>query len=211
MNRALIKRNTRISYWTPITIEESGVSFLYRARLANYSSSGIYFETDLLLYPGANVYIGIQDSTHRLFSEDCGVFLVQIIWRKGLSDISFNYGYGAKIAFDKAQKKLQCSGHVQLKDLRKNPRKTSKKPIYFSFKNKTYQGAIANISRGGAFIESEAKFSNGDKLKLVVQGVGKYALLKGEVMHFNLSGFGIKFKSLLRADKLPETLNLQIF
>jgi hypothetical protein len=206
MNHALKKRrNTRIYYCAPITIEESGVPFLYRARLVNYSISGVYFETDLLLYPEANVYIGIEDSTHQLFSEDCGSFFVEIIWRKRLNDISFNYGYGAKIAFDQPHQKLQSSSHVKLKELRIYPRRTSRKPAYFSFENKYYQGVIKNISRGGAFIESEAKFSNGDKLKLVVQGVGKYALLKGEVMHFNLSGFGIKFKSLLRADKLPVT------
>ena len=108
MNRFVEKRrDTRIYYWTPITIEESDVCFIYRARLANYSSSGIYFETDLLLHPEAKVYIGIQDSTHKFFSEDHGSFLVKIVWRKRLNELSFNYGYGAKITFDEAEKKSQ--------------------------------------------------------------------------------------------------------
>ena len=206
MKSALKKRrNTRVCYWTPITIEESGAPFLYRARLANYSVGGIYFETDLLLYPEAIVYIGIQDSTHQLFSEECGSFLVEIIWRKRLTDISFNYGYGAKITFDKAQRKSQSNVHVKLKELRKNARKCSQKPTYFSFENKYYQGAITNISRSGAFIESEAKLSNGDEIKLFVQGAKKYALLKSEIIHFNISGFGVKFKRILKVDKLPET------
>lgn len=206
MKSALKKRrNTRVYYWTPITIEESGVPFLYRARLANYSVGGIYFETDLLLYSEAMVYIGIQDSTHQLFSEECGSFLVEIIWRKRLTDISFNYGYGAKITFDKAQRKSQSNGQVKLKELRKNPRKRSKKPTYFSFKKEYYQGEITNISPSGAFIESEARPSDGDELKLFVPGAKKYALLKGEIIHFNISGFGVKFKRILKVDKLPKT------
>ena len=114
------KRNeSRIDYWTPITIGESGVCFLYRARLANHSRRGLYFETDLFLHPGAKVYIGIQDSSHRFFTKDYGSFLVEIIWRKPLADISFNYGYGAKMIFDKLGKKSHSNDHF---DMRKESR-----------------------------------------------------------------------------------------
>jgi hypothetical protein len=41
------RSESREYYWTPITIQESGVCFLYRARLANHSGGGLYFETDL--------------------------------------------------------------------------------------------------------------------------------------------------------------------
>ena len=95
------RSEARINYWKPITIEESGVCFLYRARLENFSGRGLYFETDLLLQPGAKVYVGIQDSSHRFFPEDYGSFLVEIIWRKQLTAIAFNYGYGTKVIFDK--------------------------------------------------------------------------------------------------------------
>jgi len=205
MNRAFEKRrDPRIGYWTPITIEESGECFFYRARLANYSRSGIYFEADLLLNPGANVYIGIEDSTHKFFSEDHGSFLVKIIWRKSLTRISFNYGYGAQLTFDAAKKRLPKNNYGEMKELRRNPRKPFSKPTYFTFENKYYKGAIRNISRSGVFIESETKFSNGDELKLVVQGAKKYALLKGEIIHFNPTGFGVKFKRVLKVEKLPE-------
>ena len=205
MNRAFKKRRgSRVYYWTPITIQESGVSFLYRARLANYSRSGIYFETDLLLYPEAEVYVGVQDKNHILFSEDHGSFLVNIIWRKRLNESSFNYGYGAKLNFDEARKKLQIKNDDEIKELRKNPRKTFSKSTYFTSGNKYYKGAIRNISRSGVFIESDVKFSNGKELKLVVQGSNKFALLKGEIVHYNLTGFGVKFKSVLKIEKLPE-------
>lgn len=206
MNRAFKKRReSRIYYWWPITIQESGVYFIYRARLANYSRSGIYFETDLLLYPGAKIYIGIQDTIHRLFSEDHGNFLVNIIWRKGITESSFNYGYGAKLALDEAPQKSQINNDDKNKELRRNPRKSFLKPAYFKSENKYYKGTTRNISRSGAFIESDARFSKGEELKLVVHGMNKYALLKGEIVHYNLTGFGVKFKSVLKVKKLPET------
>ena len=206
MNRAFKKRRgSRIYYWTPITIQESGVSFLYRARLANYSRSGIYFETDLLLYPETEVYVGIQDTSHRLFSEDHGIFFVEIIWRKRLTEISFNYGYGAKVIFDQAEKKLQRNDHVELQELRKNPRKPFSKLTYFSSQNKYYEGVIKNLSCDGAFIETKTKFSNGDELKLVVPGPNKYILIRCKIIHFNQTGFGVKIKSVLKIKKSPET------
>ena len=117
------RSNSRLYYRTPVTIQESGIRFLYRARLANYSERGLYFETDLLMNPGKKVYIGIQDSTHRFFSDHDGKFLVEIIWRKPLTEIFFNYGYGAKMVFDKVGKKSQTNDHVELIELRKSPRK----------------------------------------------------------------------------------------
>ena len=209
MNRAFKKRRgLRIYYWWPITIQESGVYFIYKARLANYSRSGIYFETDLLLYPGAKVYIGIQDTNHRLFSEDYGSFLVNIIWRIRLTESSFIYGYGAKLALNEAPQKSQINNDGEIKEMRRNPRKFFSKPTYFTSESKYYKGSIRNISRGGAFIESDAKFSSGEELKFIVQGDNKYALLKGEIVHYNLTGFGIKFKSVLKVEKLPETKNV---
>jgi Tfp pilus assembly protein PilZ len=196
---------SRVYYWTPITIEESGVCFLYRARLANHSGSGLYFETDLFLHPGAKIYIGIKDSSHRFFPKDYGSFLVEIIWRKRLTEISFNFGYGAKMIFDKVEKKLQRNEHVELKELRSNPRNPFSKLAYFTSQNKYYEGVIKNLSHGGAFIETKTEFSNGDELKLVVPGPNKYILIRCKVMHFNKTGFGVKFKSVLKIEKFPET------
>lgn len=201
------RSESRLHFWAPISVEESGVSFIYRARLANYSRSGIYFEADLLLYPGARVYIGIQDSTHIFFPEDQGIFLVNVIWRKPLTEMGFNYGYGAEIIFDETQSKSQDKNFYRTKEYRKNPRKPYPKPTYFKFEDKYYQGAIRNVSHSGAFIISGAKFSTGDELKFAVIGTRKYAVLKGEVMHSNLTGFGVKFKSLLKIGRLPISNN----
>jgi Tfp pilus assembly protein PilZ len=206
------RSDSRVYYWTPITIQESGICFLYGARLANYSRRGLYFETDRLLNPGAKVYIGVQDSSHRFFSEDYGSFLVEIIWRKPLSEISFNYGYGAKVLFDKAEKKSQTNDDVELKELRKNPRKPFSKLTYFASANKYYKGIIKNLSCSGAFIETKTAFSNGDEIKLVVPGPNKYIQIRCKIIHFNKTGFGVKFESVLKIDKLskPEKSRSQL-
>jgi hypothetical protein len=198
------RSESRLSYWTPITIQESGVCFLYRARLANHSGRGLYFETDVFLSPGAKIYIGIQDSSHRFFPKDYGSFLVEIIWRKRLTEISSNFGYGAKMIFNKVEKKLHRKDHVELKELRKNPRKPFLKLTYFAFQNKYHEGIIKNLSHAGAFIETKTEFSNGDELKLVVSGPNKYILIRCKIIHFNQTGCGVKFKSILKIKKLAE-------
>jgi len=199
------RREPRVYNWMPITIEKSGVCFLYRARLANHSGRGLYFETDLFLNPGSKICIGIQDSSHRFFPKNYGSFLVKIIWRKRLTDTAFNFGYGAKMVFNKVQKKSQISDHFKPQESRKHPRKSFSKPAYFSSQNKYYDGVIKNISHGGAFIETKIEFSNGDELKLVVPGPKKYILIKCKIIHFNQTGFGVKFKNVSKIEKFSGT------
>ena len=72
---------------------------------------------------------------------------------------------------------------------------------YFASQNKYYKGVIKNINRGGAFIETKAKSSTGQKLKLVTLGTKEYILLRCEIMYINQVGFGVKFKSILKKGK----------
>ena len=95
--------------------------------------------------------------------------------------------------------------HVELKELRRNSRKPFSKLTYFASGNKYYKGIIRNLSHGGAFIETKTTFSNGDELKLVVPGPNKYFQIRCKVIHFNQTGLGVKFKSVLKFEKLPGT------
>jgi hypothetical protein len=92
-----------------------------------------------------------------------------------------------------------------MEELRKTPRKSCAKPTYFASQNKYYKGTIKNINRGGAFIETKAKFSTGQKLKLVTPGKKEYILLRGEIIHFNQIGFGVKVKSIMKIVKSHRT------
>jgi hypothetical protein len=46
----------------PATIQELEDSFLYRARLVNYSNTGMFLETDVVLESGSEIVVGIEDS-----------------------------------------------------------------------------------------------------------------------------------------------------
>ena len=186
------RNEVRLYYRAHLIIEESDVCFIYKARLVNFNGRGLNFETDLLLQPGAKVCIGIYDPSKRLFSKDYVRLIVEIIWRSRITEVSFNYGYGAMEIYND-----------EPKDLRKDPRKTVSKLAYFALKNKYYKGVIRNLSRGGAFVETKAKFSNGDELKLVVPG--RYMLLKGEIIYLKPTGFGIEFKRMSKIEKFIAT------
>ena len=121
---------------------------------------------------------------------------------------TFNYGYGTKVISDKAKKKVHKNDHVELKELRKSPRKSFSKLAYFASENKYYEGIIKNLSRRGAFIEAKIKFSNGDEINLVVPGPNKYIQIRCKIIYFKHNGFGVKFKSVLKIEKLTDAKKL---
>jgi hypothetical protein len=164
--------------------------------LVNFNSKGLYFETDLFLAHGAKIWIGIWDLSNRLFSEDYVRLPIKIVWRNPLTEVSFNYGYGALEVLDD-----------EPKDLRKNPRKAFSKLTYFALNNnnnKYYKGIIKNLSRGGAFIEINTELSNETDLTLVVPGPNKYIQIESELIHLKPTGFGVRFKDVSKIEKASE-------
>lgn len=119
-------------------------------------------------------------------------------------------GFGENVTSDKTEKNYKKNDYVELKELRKNPRKIASKPIHFAIQNKTkyYKGIIKNLSQGGAFVETKAKFSKQMKIKLVVPGANKYMLIKCHTIHFNQTGFGVQFKNILKVRKFIELKNM---
>jgi predicted DNA binding protein len=105
--------------------------------------------------------------------------------------------------FNTTGKKFEKNNHIEMQELRKSHRKNLSKSIYFATQNEYYKGVIKNLSSGGAFIETGVKFKNGIKIKLVVPGANKYILIKCKIIHFNQTGIGVKFKSILEIKKLP--------
>jgi hypothetical protein len=111
----------------------------------------------------------------------------------------------------KRQGARSCIGklaNVELFKKRKNPRKLFSKLAYLASGNEYYEGIIKNLSRSGAFIETNTKFSNGDEIKLVVPGPKKFIQIKCKIIHFNQTGLGVKFKKVLKIVKPPVTTTL---
>jgi hypothetical protein len=201
----LIERRTgsREPCKVPVTVREVNDSFTYRARIANYSGKGMYIETDYVLEPGAHVLINIEDFVEITLPEsvdDSGCLLSEIIWQEDSPDNIFSFGYGAKlIPPDDNQPSLAATAPVR-PELRRHPRKSCPKPVFFTSQQRYCRGFIQNISRNGVFIKTTQKITAGRIIKLVIPGteIDKGIMLKGQVVHFSQAGIGIVFKSILK-------------
>lgn len=88
-------------------------------------------------------------------------------------------------------------------NLRKFTRKPFRRATIFACQNRYYAGLTQNISKGGVFIETRNRFGEGHIVTLVISGtkIEKDVMLKGQVVHLNQRGFGLKFLSLLKGGK----------
>lgn len=187
----------------PVTVREVKDSFIYRARMANYSNKGMYIETDFVLEPGAQVLIDIEDFSEISLPKDLessGCLLSEIIWQKDSPDKIFSFGYGIKLITAADQKPSMAATSPIRRELRKHPRKSCPKPVFFKSQQRYCRGSIQNISRSGVFIKTTKKFAAGRIIKLVIPGteLDKGIMLKGQVVRFNQAGIGIVFKSIIK-------------
>ncbi|MGD8991438.1 MAG: PilZ domain-containing protein [Desulfobacterales bacterium] len=88
-----------------------------------------------------------------------------------------------------------------------NSRKYSRRPFrratIFACQNRYYAGLTQNISKGGVFIETQNRFAKGQIITFVISRtkIKKVLMLKGQVIHRNRRGFGLKFLSLIKDSK----------
>jgi hypothetical protein len=85
---------TRLDHKAPALIKKLKNGTLYRARMVNYSSKGLYFETNSMLSPGEEVDIAIENSPYIQASNVLDCYRAKIIWRKDLEPGIYKYGYG---------------------------------------------------------------------------------------------------------------------
>ena len=88
-------------------------------------------------------------------------------------------------------------------NLRKFNRKPFRRATIFACQNRYYAGLTRNISKGGVFIETRNHFAEGQIITLVISRtkIEKGIMLKGQVVHLNRRGFGLKFLSLIKNGK----------
>ena len=91
------RTSVRFTHDSTISLEQNEVGILHEARMFNYSSSGLYFESDFYLIPGTEIFIGLKSSP---FTSAPGVYECYrsaIQWRKYLENSVFDYGYGVEL------------------------------------------------------------------------------------------------------------------
>ena len=178
----------------------------YTAKMYNLSKSGVYFESDQIIYPGEDIYIRLKNHTSPV-NDDKAHIRVEIKWRKDLQNTAFRFGYGAKLinpidtlvnSIDKAKPgrhDTQGNAFKHIKDPRRYPRKLYRKVMFFASKSKNYKGLITNISRGGAHIKTRNKFNLGQMIQLIIPGdrQRKDVKLKGWIVRLSPEGLGVRF------------------
>ena len=205
MTRFLERRSDiRTNYKSPATVEDSK-GIIYRARIVNYSSNGLYIETDWPLKAGTEIYIDMEKSPYASSTFD---FLDRrqavIRWHVKLKDSFYSHGYGIKYIRDFEEKAPPIRVLKEPKteeEMRRYPRKHFSNSVYFTSQNHYFEGLIHNISKNGMFIETRDIFNEGQSVRLVIPGttIDNGTMLKGEVKHLNRKGIGVQFKRILKS------------
>ena len=99
---------------------------------------------------------------------------------------------------DFAEQDVRAVHMVKDQDPRRHPRKPLLKTVLFNSGDQKYKGVIRNISRGGALIETKARFLFGQSIELVIanNGMDQSKRLKGWMVRSTPRGIGVTFKRI---------------
>ena len=196
------RENARLDHVSSVQVQDIESGKIHKARMFNFSKEGVYFESDSVLNPGMQIYVGIQNSPFASLPDVLEYHRAEIMWRKKLKDSFFRFGYGVKLAslsekqdLKPAHKQdLNSSDSKKAEDLRKHTRRPYDKFTLFTTQNGIFEGSIKNISSSGVFIMSKSALKVGQTLTLVLPFKnGKDVKVKGQIVWTNAEGFGIKF------------------
>ena len=186
----------RIDHTSSLQIKDLQSGKIHKAKMLNYSKEGFYFESDSVLNPGMQVYIGIQNSPYASLPDVLEYYRAEIMWRKKLKRSFYRFGYGVKLGSSDDKQTLKSKDTKKTKISRSHPRKPYKQSTMFSTQNGIFEGTTKNISSSGVFVTSKKAFEIGQTLTLALQYKdGKNVKINGEIVWTNDEGFGLKFLS----------------
>ena len=191
------RKNTRFNHTSSLQVKDSQSGKIHNAKMFNYSREGVYFESDSVLNPGMQVFIGIQNSPYASLPDVLEYHRAEIMWRKKLKRSLYRFGYGVKLGSLDNKQTLKSKDTKRTKNSRKHPRKPYKQSTMFSTQNGIFEGITKNISSSGVFVMSKKAFEVGQTLTLALQyNDGKKVKINGEIVWTNDEGFGLKFLSV---------------
>jgi Tfp pilus assembly protein PilZ len=212
--------NTRFAHVSAVTYEDLEKGVYAQSKMFNYSSDGLYFESDLKLEVGEKIFIGIENSPYAKQSGTYECYHAVIKRRQALEHSVYKYGYGVLYS-DPGLSQEPAGAQAESTASRPPPPaggpETASKPygqkenrrhkrIHLSravdcfSKDRPFRGTVKNIAPSGAFIETDQPFEIGEKLTLALPFVkkGEGAMVKAEVVWKNELGIGVKFKKAVR-------------
>ncbi len=189
-----MRESARLDEFRPIAVEDLKAGSLHGAKMLNYSKTGMYFESDSILQPGAKIYLGTVNSLQVSMADEFECRLAEIVWRNKLEKSFYNYGYGVQfISADTSHDKKQ-KNKIEKIDSRKHTRKSYVQPVLFAVNDQVMKGTTKNLSLSGIFLQIENDFQVGQKIILSLPTKSNKILkLRAEVIWFNDEGCGVKF------------------
>ena len=93
------RNNVRINHNSSLQVKDLQSGKIHKAKMVNFSKEGVYFESDSVLNPGMQVYIGIQNSPYASLPDVLEYRRAEIMWRRKLKRSFYRFGYGVKLGF----------------------------------------------------------------------------------------------------------------
>jgi hypothetical protein len=91
------RQSARLPHVSQIKVKALDSGVFVRGRMFNYNDKGIYFETDILLSPGTEIFIVIEDSPFCQSASKHDFYHALVKHCKELDDSHFRYGCGAHL------------------------------------------------------------------------------------------------------------------
>ena len=91
------RQSERINYKSAILHNTNPSDFFYSGTMYNYSSGGLYFESNEDLLQGDEISISVKAPPAQFAKKSDQYFDVKIMWCQDLQGSSYQVGYGAKL------------------------------------------------------------------------------------------------------------------
>ena len=91
------RESERIKYKSVLLHSTNPPDFFYRGTMRNFSTEGLYFESNEDLLQGDEISISIQNPPQQFNKKPREYFDVEIMWCSVLQGTAYQLGYGAKI------------------------------------------------------------------------------------------------------------------
>ena len=205
------RKHKRYQYEAIISHDILSQEAVPAGKIYNFSNSGLYFESNQRFYTGEEIFVEIIDHPK---SSEVGfelLFDVEIVWSRELQDSAFKQGYGAKFTTPVESVEKAFGESIVRKspprsypkpvikekvDARAYPRKACRISVLFNYQNTICRGLVTNISRGGAYIETDSRISLGQQIKFVLTSskTGRNIKFRGWIVRLTSEGFAVSFE-----------------
>jgi hypothetical protein len=91
------RKSERIDYKSTIMHNTNPPDFFYSGTMYNFSTEGLYFESNEDLLKGDEISVSIKEPPAQFIKKSDQYIDVKIMWAKDLQDSSYQVGYGAKL------------------------------------------------------------------------------------------------------------------